>query len=99
MIKILGNRGISDGNNRWDDDVIFKNQARGTEDKGKKKEFVNVSPFLLAIPVLPYTDFIPQDLLRSDFHKRFMRLVKSSFIQTCPDFMMPILLTFKIAST
>jgi len=27
---------------RWDDDVIFKNQARGTEDK-KKKEFVNVS--------------------------------------------------------
>ncbi|KAF7919206.1 uncharacterized protein EAE98_009526 [Botrytis deweyae] len=37
---------------RWDDDVIFKNQARGTEDKGKK-EFVN-------------------DLLRSDFHKKFM---------------------------
>ena len=37
---------------RWDDDVIFKNQARGTEQKGKK-EFVN-------------------DLLRSDFHKRFM---------------------------
>ncbi|TGZ83173.1 Cwf15/Cwc15 cell cycle control protein [Ascodesmis nigricans] len=26
---------------RWDDDVIFKNQARGTEDKGKRKEFVN----------------------------------------------------------
>ncbi|KAI9883950.1 MAG: complexed with cef1p [Watsoniomyces obsoletus] len=26
---------------RWDDDVVFKNQARGTEDK-KKKEFVNV---------------------------------------------------------
>jgi protein CWC15 len=26
---------------RWDDDVIFKNQARGTEDK-RKKEFVNV---------------------------------------------------------
>ena len=26
---------------RWDDDVVFKNQARGTEDKGKK-EFVNV---------------------------------------------------------
>lgn len=38
---------------RWDDDVIFKNQARGTDEKGKKKEFVN-------------------DLLRSDFHKRFM---------------------------
>jgi hypothetical protein len=31
---------------------VFKNQARGTEDK-KKKEFVN-------------------DMLRSDFHKRFM---------------------------
>lgn len=29
--------------NRWDDDVVFKNQARGTEDKGKKKEFINVS--------------------------------------------------------
>ncbi|KAG9242459.1 Pre-mRNA-splicing factor Cwf15/Cwc15 [Calycina marina] len=38
---------------RWDDDVIFKNQARGTDDRGKKKEFIN-------------------DLLRSDFHKRFM---------------------------
>ncbi|KAH7313406.1 Pre-mRNA-splicing factor Cwf15/Cwc15 [Stachybotrys elegans] len=38
---------------RWDDDVVFKNQARGTEDRGKKKEFVN-------------------DMLRSDFHKRFM---------------------------
>ncbi|ODA82570.1 hypothetical protein RJ55_01077 [Drechmeria coniospora] len=38
---------------RWDDDVVFKNQARGTEDRGKKKEFVN-------------------DLLRSDFHRKFM---------------------------
>ncbi|KAI0024842.1 Pre-mRNA-splicing factor Cwf15/Cwc15 [Xylariomycetidae sp. FL0641] len=38
---------------RWDDDVVFKNQARGTEDKGKSKEFIN-------------------DMLRSDFHKRFM---------------------------
>ena len=27
---------------RWDDDVVFKNQARGTDDKGKKKEFINV---------------------------------------------------------
>ncbi len=27
---------------RWDDDVIFKNQARGTEQKSKK-QFVNVS--------------------------------------------------------
>lgn len=26
---------------RWDDDVVFKNQARGTEDKNKKKEFIN----------------------------------------------------------
>ena len=38
---------------RWDDDVVFKNQARGTEDRNKRKEFVN-------------------DLLRSDFHKKFM---------------------------
>lgn len=40
---------------RWDDDVVFKNQARGTSEreKGRSKEFVN-------------------DLLRSDFHKRFM---------------------------
>ena len=37
---------------RWDDDVVFKNQARGMEQK-TKKEFVN-------------------DLLRSDFHKKFM---------------------------
>jgi protein CWC15 len=38
---------------RWDDDVVFKNQARGTEDGNKKKEFIN-------------------DMLRSDFHKKFM---------------------------
>lgn len=40
---------------RWDDDVVFRNQARGTgeREKGKGKEFVN-------------------DLLRSDFHRRFM---------------------------
>ncbi|PVI06395.1 Cwf15/Cwc15 cell cycle control protein [Periconia macrospinosa] len=38
---------------RWDDDVVFKNQARGTDDKNKKKEFIN-------------------DMLRSDFHKKFM---------------------------
>ena len=31
---------------RWDDDVVFKNQARGTEDK-RKKEFVNVSSRVL----------------------------------------------------
>ncbi|KAF1983099.1 Cwf15/Cwc15 cell cycle control protein [Aulographum hederae CBS 113979] len=37
---------------RWDDDVVFKNQARNKDDK-KSKEFIN-------------------DLLRSDFHKRFM---------------------------
>ncbi|RPB08926.1 Cwf15/Cwc15 cell cycle control protein [Morchella conica CCBAS932] len=51
----LLNRGSGDFQvkRRWDDDVIFKNQARGTSDKNKKKEFVN-------------------DLLRSDFHKRFM---------------------------
>jgi len=35
---------------RWDDDVIFKNQARGTEDKGKKKEFVNVRTLHRASP-------------------------------------------------
>ena len=38
---------------RWDDDVVFKNQARGTEERGREKRFVN-------------------DLLRSDFHRRFM---------------------------
>lgn len=30
---------------RWDDDVVFKNQARGTEEKGKRTEFINVSIF------------------------------------------------------
>lgn len=40
---------------RWDDDVVFKNQARGQgeREKGEGKRFVN-------------------DLLRSDFHRRFM---------------------------
>lgn len=37
---------------RWDDDVVFKNQARGTEDKGKK-EFVNVSTLLFLSLLLP----------------------------------------------
>ena len=32
---------------RWDDDVVFKNQARGTEDK-RKKEFVNVRRLIAA---------------------------------------------------
>lgn len=44
---------------RWDDDVIFKNQARGTSET-PKKEFVN-------------------DLLRSEFHKRFMKWVMALF--------------------
>ena len=35
---------------RWDDDVVFKNQA---QEKKQDKQFVN-------------------DLLRSDFHKKFM---------------------------
>ncbi|RMZ74798.1 hypothetical protein DV737_g5721, partial [Chaetothyriales sp. CBS 132003] len=43
---------------RWDDDVVFKNQARGTEQKSNK-EFVN-------------------DLLRSDFHKKFMSKYEGS---------------------
>ncbi|KAL8815358.1 MAG: hypothetical protein Q9223_005491 [Gallowayella weberi] len=33
---------IAHGKYRWDDDVVFRNQARGTENKGKK-EFVNAS--------------------------------------------------------
>ncbi|OMH86411.1 Protein CWC15-like protein [Zancudomyces culisetae] len=37
---------------RWDDDVVFKNQARGV-DLNPKKRFIN-------------------DMLRSDFHKKFM---------------------------
>ncbi len=32
----------TDTKRRWDDDVVFRNQARGTERKGKP-EFVNVS--------------------------------------------------------
>lgn len=49
---------------RWDDDVVFKNQARGTEDKNKKKEFIN-------------------DMLRSDFHKKFM--VSSAMVAVPPE--------------
>lgn len=37
---------------RWDDDVVFKNQARGTEEKGKKKEFVNVRLRVLILTLL-----------------------------------------------
>lgn len=42
---------------RWDDDVVFKNQARGTEDKGKKPEFVNVSPFLF-VSLIPLVELL-----------------------------------------
>ncbi|OBZ69675.1 Pre-mRNA-splicing factor cwc15 [Grifola frondosa] len=38
---------------RWDDDLIFKNQAMSSRDKDKSGRFVN-------------------DLLRTDFHKKFM---------------------------
>ncbi|KAJ2887150.1 complexed with cef1p [Coemansia aciculifera] len=38
---------------RWDDDVVFKNQAQGDDGKPKKR-FVN-------------------DMLRSDFHRKFMK--------------------------
>ena len=48
---------------RWDDDVVFRNQARGTEERGKRKEFVN-------------------DLLRSDFHRRFMVCVSIALVST-----------------
>ncbi|KAH6573111.1 hypothetical protein BASA50_004923 [Batrachochytrium salamandrivorans] len=37
---------------RWDDDVIFKNQGKGTGENGRK-QFIN-------------------DMLRSDFHRKFM---------------------------
>jgi hypothetical protein len=45
---------VTNSANRWDDDVIFKNQARGTDDKGKKKEFVNVSSDLGRICYICY---------------------------------------------
>lgn len=42
---------------RWDDDVIFKNQARGTENKGDK-EFVNVS-HLTSAPLSSLVNYLP----------------------------------------
>jgi protein CWC15 len=39
---------------RWDDDVVFKNQARGTEDKGKKKEFINASSDSVQLGIFQY---------------------------------------------
>ncbi len=44
MFVMLLKDDIADWISRWDDDVVFRNQARGTENKGKK-EFVNVSIF------------------------------------------------------
>ena len=41
MLSHIAGRVVADVFCRWDDDVIFKNQARGTDDK-RKKEFVNV---------------------------------------------------------
>lgn len=52
--------------------MVFKNQARGTEDK-KKKEFVNVSSAeILNSKLQTNANILQQDLLRSDFHRRFM---------------------------
>ena len=56
---------------RWDDDVVFRNQARGTENKGKK-EFVNVCSYGWQFTERGLLTTLLQDLLRSDFHKRFM---------------------------
>lgn len=39
---------IVDMAHRWDDDVVFKNQARGTEDK-RRKEFVNVKSHAVTV--------------------------------------------------
>ena len=76
----------------WDDDVVFKNQARGTDEK-RKKEFVNVCVLCPPLPSSRCASPSPpsiqdclvvletiaililrpiKDLLRSDFHKRFM---------------------------
>ena len=53
---------------RWDDDLIFKNQAAGVDDKKGKGEFVN-------------------DLLRSEFHKKFMlKYVLPFLIRTTSDY-------------
>jgi protein CWC15 len=52
--------------------VVFKNQARGTEEKGKNKEFINVSSLCGWKPAFHGRLTTLQDLLRSDFHKRFM---------------------------
>lgn len=42
---------------RWDDDVVFKNQARGTE-KQDGKEFVNVSLLILRSAVYRITNVV-----------------------------------------
>ena len=44
---------------RWDDDVVFKNQARGTEKK-EGKEFVNVRCYELAQGSCHTNLFLPQ---------------------------------------
>lgn len=43
---------------RWDDDVVFRNQARGTENKGKK-EFVNVTVPPCGFCPLGTDEFVP----------------------------------------
>ncbi|KAJ3332174.1 hypothetical protein HDU76_001055 [Blyttiomyces sp. JEL0837] len=50
---------------RWDDDVVFKNQAKGVDDNPKKR-FIN-------------------DLLRSDFHRKFMGKCKHKLSNFHPD--------------
>ena len=48
-LRFLFENDEADDWHRWDDDVVFKNQARGTEDK-RKKEFVNVGLFGSELP-------------------------------------------------
>ena len=41
LLNAQSERGEYGVKRRWDDDVVFKNQARGTEERGKEKRFVN----------------------------------------------------------
>lgn len=73
---------------RWDDDVVFKNQARGTEDKGKKKEFVNVSLVILpfAKHSLPATQFYMHFPPFPSKMKRHHSLTQTFRISSVPTF-------------
>lgn len=78
---------------RWDDDVVFKNQARGTE-KQDGKEFVNVSLPMLRLFSLSHTNVVSRICYALISTKGLWYVSSLRIIQNKPSLTFPSLNTF-----